>query len=432
MTAGGRPARRFVAVLGVGILAAQLASVSARQNPAATAGTANGATTAPTAGPWELDTDEYRIRVTTVVENLEFPMGMAWLPDGTVLVTERAGRLRIVRNGVLDPQTISGVPEVMSRGFDGLFDVTLHPKFAQNRWIYLSYSKPQAQGGAQCALARGRYDGGHELKDTRDVFVSRGVTTGKALPLAMSKLAWGHDGTIYMTCGTPNAIPGTPSSSRFQSQDPTSHRGKILRLRDDGTVPADNPLIGKSDYGLPYNPEIYAVGMRDGFGLAVHPDTGEVWEVENGPQGGDELNILKPGGNYGWPLVSLGNEYSGAPFNRFLEGTEQPFMFWGPSIAPSSIIFYTGDKFPKWKMNMFVSAMRGMRLERFVFGKNRQPIRTSSGGESEILLYELKRRIRQVRQGPDGYLYVITDYKAGALLRIAPAGAPGTTGNQTN
>ena len=220
---------------------------------------------------------------------------------------------------------------------------------------------------------------------------------------------------LYMTSATPNM-------DRFQAQDPTSHRGKVLRMRDDGTAPPDNPLIGKTGHGLPYHAEIYTVGHRDGMAITVHPVTGEIWEVENGPQGGDELNILKPGRNYGWPLISLGREYSGAPIDRDMESMEGAFMFWSPSIAPSSVMFYTGDRFPDWKGNLLVSALRGSRIERVAFNSRGLPLDITANN-TEFLLYELKQRIRQVAQGPDGLLYVLTDYTNGALLRIEPVGA---------
>jgi glucose/arabinose dehydrogenase len=370
-------------------------------------------------GPWEFDTADYRIRVVKMIGNLDRPWGMTWLPDGTMLLTERSGRLRIVRNGLLDPQPISGVPTVLFKDFDGLEDVKVHPRYAENHLIYLSYSKPHAaDGGGQCALARARYDGGHELKDVQDIFIGRGTSPRHLQQIVTVRLAWGLDDTIYMTCATPNV-------DRFQAQDPTSHRGKVLRMTDDGSVPPDNPLIGKTDYGLPYLTEIYTTGHRDGMSIAVHPVTGEVWQMENGPQAGDELNILKPGKNYGWPLISLGREYSGAPINRFMDGMEQPFMFWGPSIAPSSVMFYTGDRFAKWKGNLLVSALAGSRIERLAFNRNGLPTR-STGGNSEFLLWELKQRIRQVQEGPDGLLYAITDYNNGALLRLEPVGGAQT------
>lgn len=371
------------------------------------------------AGPWELQTADYRIRVVKVVGGLDRPHGLAFLPDGSLLITERPGRLRIVRNGTLDPQPISGVPKVLLKDFDGLLDVALHPRFAENRLVYLSYSKPHpTDGGGQTALARGRYEGGHALADVRDIFVGRGTSPRQQLQSVMARMAWGQDGTLYMTSATPNM-------DRFQAQDPTSHRGKVLRMRDDGTAPPDNPLIGKTAYGLPFHPEIYSMGHRDGMAITVHPETGAIWQVENGPQAGDELNVLIPGKNYGWPLISLGREYSGAPINRFMDGTDGPFMFWAPSIAPSSLTFYTGDKFPKWKGNLLISALRGSRIERLAFNARGLPASTS-GGNTEFLLYELKQRIRQVAQGPDGLLYALTDYTNGALLRIEPTGTTAT------
>ena len=370
-------------------------------------------------GPWEFQTADYRIRVSKVVDGLDRPHGMAFLPDGSMLITERPGRLRIVRNGALDPQPVSGVPAVLLKDFDGLLDVALHPRFADNRFVYLSYSKPHpGDGGGQTAVARARYDGGHALTDVQDVFVGRGTSPRAQLQSVMARMTFGKDGMLYLTSGTPNM-------DRFQAQDPTSHRGKVLRMRDDGTAPPDNPLIGKTDYGLPYHAEIYTVGHRDGLAITVHPETGEIWQVENGAQGGDELNILKPGHNYGWPLVSFGREYSGAPIDRDMDGIEQPFMYWSPSIAPSSVIFYTGDRFPAWKQNLLVGALRGSRIERVAFNARGLPMDVTANN-TEFLLYELKQRIRQVAQGPDGLLYVLTDYTNGALLRIEPieAGDP--------
>ena len=368
-------------------------------------------------GPWTYETGDYPIRVVKMLGNLDRPHGMTFLPDGSILITERAGRLRIVRNGVLDPTPIAGTPKVLFKDFDGLEDVILHPKFAENKWVYMSYSKPSPiDGGGQCAVARGRYDGGTELKDVQELFAGRGTSPRALQQIITARLAWGKDGMLYMSCATPNV-------DRFQAQDPTSHRGTVLRMTEDGKAPADNPLVGKTDYGLTYHPEIYTTGHRDGMGITVHPETGQIWEVENGPQAGDELNLLEPGKNYGWPLISLGREYSGEPIKRFMEGMEQPFMFWAPSISPSSTTFYTGDKFPKWKGSLLVSGLVGARIERLAFNAKGLPTRTS-GGNTEFLLWELHQRIRMVTQGPDGLIYALTDYpKNGALLRIEPATA---------
>ena len=364
-------------------------------------------------GPWTFPTADYRIQVTKVVGNLDRPYGMAFLPDGSMLITERSGRLRIVKNGVLDPQPISGVPKVLVKDFDGLEDVKLHPQFAQNHLVYLSYSKPSPiDGGGQCAVARGRYDGGHELTNVQEIFAGTGNSPRAIQQIVTMHLAWGKDGTLYATCATPNV-------NRFQAQDPTSHRGKVLRLKDDGTAPADNPLIGKTEYGLPYHPEIYTTGHRDGMSLAVHPETGEVFELENGPQSGDEINRLKPGANYGWPLISFGREYTGEPIKRFMSGMEEPFMLWAPSISPSSAFFYTGDKFPKWQGNLMVSSLVGARIERLAFNAKGLPTK-SSDGNTGFLLWELHQRLRYVAQAPDGSLYALTDYNNGALLHIEP------------
>ena len=219
---------------------------------------------------------------------------------------------------------------------------------------------------------------------------------------------------LYATCAAPNV-------DRFQAQDPTSHRGKVLRMKDDGKAPADNPLIGKTEYGLPHHAETYTTGHRDGMSLAVHPETGEIFELENGPQGGDEINILKPGRNYGWPLISFGREHSGEPIKRFMDGMEGPFMMWSPSISPSSSLFYTGDKFPKWKGNLMASSLVGARIERVAFNAKGLPTRTSDGNTG-FLLWELHQRIRTVVQGPGGNLYALTDYpQNGAMLKIEPA-----------
>ena len=367
-------------------------------------------------GPWEYDTVDYRIKVVKVTGSLNHPWGLALLPNSDILVTERPGRLRIVRKGVLDPRPVDGVPEVLARDFDGLMDIALHPNFVENRLVYFTYSKPSRDLGGQVALARGRFDGGYALTDVEDLFIGQPPTPRRQLQSALSRLIFGPDGMIYMTAGNPN-------HDRLKAQDPTSHRGKVLRLRDDGTAPDDNPFVGKTAYGVAYQPEIYSVGHRSPMGLAFHPQTGELWEVENGPQGGDEVNIILPGRNYGWPVTSLGREYDGRRFPLVAEGMEQPFIFWVPAIAPSGMTFYTGDKFPKWRGNLFVGALRGEHMQRITF--NERGLSVAIGGTRngrERLLYDLSQRVREVKQGPDGYLYVLTDYaRGGALLRIEPA-----------
>jgi glucose/arabinose dehydrogenase len=340
------------------------------------------------------------IRVVPVVNGLANPWSIAFLPNGDMLVTEKTGQLRIVRNGTLDPQPISGVPQVVAMGQGGLLEVSPHPRFAENRFVYLTYSKPGEKGNTT-ALARGKLEG-NALTDVRDIFVADAWNN---FPIHFgSKIAWGRDGTLFMTVGERN--------DRNRAQDTTHHAGKVLRLRDDGTAPPDNPFVGRAGF----RPEIYSYGHRNLQGLAFHPETGELWETEHGPQGGDELNIIQPGKNYGWPIVTFGREYTGEVITNqpWHEGMEQPVTIWVPSIGLSGMAFYTGERFPAWKGNIFVGGLAGQVLQRLAFTP-RGPI----GRES--LLAELKQRIRDVRQGPDGLLYVATDANPGAILRIEPA-----------
>jgi glucose/arabinose dehydrogenase len=359
--------------------------------------------------PVEFDTGEgERIRVVVVTKALSYPFGMAFLPDGNILVTERLGKLRIIRNGVLDPQPVAGVPMNYSAGesglpgaVHGLMDVVLHPQFAQNRFVYLNYTKPLADKVTTVAVARGVWDG-RALTQVRDVFVATPRT-------GTSRLAFSKDGMLYMATSGPDP------------QDPDTHGGKTLRLRDDGTAPGDNPFVGKPGH----KPEVYTLGHRSSLGLAMHPATGEMWQNENGPNGGDEINVLKSGANYGWPIVSYGRTYTGAwqSDRAGHAGFEPPIVYWMPAIAVSGMAFYTGDKFPKWKGDVFVGGLRTGEipgtghLERILFNEKMEELRRES------LLVELRQRIRDVRQGPDGLLYVLTDEKEGALLRIEPARA---------
>ena len=362
-------------------------------------------------GPWTLETVAYTIKVTRFA-TLERPWSLAFLPDGSMLVTERAGRLRIIRNGVLDPTPVPGVPKVLTTGFDGLLDIALHPKFAENRLVYLTYSKPVEDGAVQTALFRAKFDG-KALVEGKDIFVANSPIPKTQQQSVTSRIVFGRDGMIYMTVGSPN-------QDRLKAQDPTSHRGKILRLKDDGTAPTDNPLIGKSMYGLPYQPEIFSLGHRNAMGLAVNPETGELWSNENGPSGGDELNLILPGRNYGWPIISVGREYDGTPMQKAQEGMEQPVFFWSPNPSVTGLTFYTGDKFPKWQRNAFVGGLAGRRMDRIVFNAKWQPVGVDGALGAEMLLGELKQRIRDVRQGPDGYLYVLTDEADGAILKLEP------------
>jgi len=358
--------------------------------------------------PVVLDTAEgMRVRVSLVARGLENPWSIAFLPDGTLLVTERTGRLRAIRNGVLDPQPVAGTPKAYFAGVSGLpgavhgyMDVVLHPRFAENRLVYLSYTKPLDEKRRTAAVARGRWDG-KGIADMKDVFMLD-EGTGAAV-----RLAFGRDASLYLT--TTGATP----------QDPNTQAGKVLRIKDDGSIPTDNPFVGKPNH----KPEVFTLGHRSSLGLAMNPGTGEIWQNENGPNGGDEINILKPGANYGWPVVSYGRTYPGAwQSDRFWrEGFESPIVYWTPSIAVSGMTFYTGSKLAKWKGDVFVGALRmgevpgTGHLQRVLFNEKMEELRRES------LLTEFRQRIRDVRMGPDELLYVLTDEKDGAVLRIEPA-----------
>lgn len=359
-------------------------------------------------GPFLFDTaEQHKIRVAVVTKGLSHPWSLAFLPDGSMLVTERPGRLRMIRDGKLDPRPMGGVPKVLAIQLAGLMDVALHPRFSENKLIYLTYNKPGENKRVATVLARGRLQG-PSLTDVQDIFVADWLPENANG--YNSRIAFGRDGMIYVSNGDSNSD---------SAQDPNSHRGKILRLRDDGTVPPDNPFVGRAGY----KPEIYSMGHRNTLGLIVHPVTGELWNNENGPNGGDEINIILPGRNYGWPTVSYGRWYEGPRVSAvpWREGFEQPLLYWVPSIAVSGMAVYTGDRFPAWKNNVFVGSMRTGEipgtghLERLVLNDKMEELRR------ETLLTELHQRIRDVRQGPDGLLYLLTDEDAGALLRIEPA-----------
>jgi glucose/arabinose dehydrogenase len=394
-----------------------------------------------------------QIRVVTLATGLVHPWSIAFLPDGrTMLVAEKSGRLRILRDGVLDPQPIWTAPspapagqgrgpapvapaqgqrqggqatgrgqgqgQGQGQGGDTLHSVAVHPKFAENRLVYISYPK-EGERGSTLAIARGRLDGA-ALTDVREIFVADAWETGGNMA---GRILFGPDGTLYVTVGDRDrlcCIGKDDNSLRIKAQALDNHVGKILRIRDDGTVPPDNPFVGRAGA----KPEIFTYGHRNGYGLAFHPETGELWEAEIGPLGGDELNILLPGRNYGWPLVSMGRNYTGSLVSEepwYRKGMENPRMFWVPSISPSSIAFYTGDRFPNWKGSLFVGALNGLALMRVSFN---QP---SQAERREPLLAQLKVRFRDVQQGPDGLVYVATELSSGGnnpdgtILRIEPA-----------
>jgi len=351
--------------------------------------------------------EERRLRLTVLATGLDQPWSVAFLPDGAALITERTGAMRAFRHGQLS-EPVAGVPAVQTggpRGLQGLMDVVLHPRFSENHWVYLTYHKPVGEDAGATTLARGTWDG-TRLVDVKDIFES-GATDTEA-----SRLVFGRDGMIYMTI----SAPGSPKVQR--SQDPGDYAGKVVRLRDDGSVPPDDPFVGREGY----KPAIFRMGHRNGHALAVNPDTGEIWATEQGPSGGDELNILHAGRNYGWPFVSFGRDYWGARLSRHpsVEGFEDPTVVWLPSIGLTGMTFYTGDRFPHWKHNVFVGGLRegGIprtgQLQRIVFNDQWEELRR------EPMLMELGQRIRDVRQGPDGFLYVLTAEEDGALLRIEP------------
>ncbi|HLH43937.1 MAG TPA: PQQ-dependent sugar dehydrogenase [Bryobacteraceae bacterium] len=365
-------------------------------------------------GPILAETGVERHLRLVITKGLNQPFSMAFLPGGGILIAERPGRLRIVRDGVLDPKPVDGAPQVQAGGLSGLMDLALHPRFAENHLVYLTYHKPSAQaapgaakGGGQgvITLARGRWDGA-ALADVRDIFSA--IPSGNA-----SRIIFGRDGMLYMTVG----VADPPQAAR--AQDPNDLAGKVLRLRDDGSVPPDNPFVGRAGY----RPEIYTLGHRNALGLALQPDTGAIWECEDGPNGGDEVNILQPGKNYGWPVVSYGRFYLGPRVseNPWREGMEPPVIFWVPAIAVSGLTFYTGDKFPNWKNNLFVGGMRqgevprSGHLERVDFNDKWEEL------HRESMFRDLQQRVRDIRQGPDGLLYLLTAENDGALIRIEPA-----------
>jgi aldose sugar dehydrogenase len=351
--------------------------------------------------------EERHVRVVVVTDELEQPWSMAFLPDGGMLVTERAGRVRLIRRGKLESKGVQGVPPVYTggpRGLQGLMDITLHPNFPENRWVYLTYHKWSGDGGST-ALARATWNGS-DLVGLQELFDSEARDT------EASRLAFGRDGMLYMTI----SAPGSPDVKR--SQAPDDYAGKTIRLHDDGSIPRDNPFIGRRHY----KPAIFTLGHRNGHALTVNPETGELWATEQGPSGGDELNVLRPGRNYGWPVVSYGRGYWGHQISvrPTRAGMEQPLVVWLPSIGLTGMTFYTGDRFPRWKRNAFVGGLRegGIprtgQLQRIVFNEHWEELRRES------LLTQLKQRIRDVHQGPDGLLYVLTAEEKGALLRLEP------------
>jgi glucose/arabinose dehydrogenase len=398
--------------------------------PAAPPAPARGRGPAPTdtlgAGPWDLGSGRGRVHV-TAIKGLDRPWGIAFLPEPALgasglnaLVTERPGRLRVIRNGVVDPTPLEPMPKMLATGLGGALDVILDPQFATNRRIYLAYSKPGTAGGndATTAVYRARWDGGTTLTEGTDIWVAdayHGAPGTEKLPGVLgpatgsygTRFAWDPAGNLFVSLGDRNI--------GVKAQDPNSHIGKIVRITTDGGVPPDNPFVGQAGY----KPEIWTLGHRNPLGMYVNPIDGSLWSTEEGPQGGDELNKIEKGKNYGWPEVSLGRNYDGTVVGKGFTapGYEEPVVYWVPAIAISGLSFYNGDKFPNWKGSAFVGGMRnntGQHVQRVWFNPKGLPV------GREILLADLKQRIREIKPGPDGYLYALTDETFGAILRIEP------------
>jgi glucose/arabinose dehydrogenase len=380
------------------ILAAAIAAmISTAATPAAEQGTVRAAPPPPQ--PAKVVKSGYK--VIEIAKGLDHPWSMAFLPDGSLLVTERAGRLRLIKGGTLLAQSIGGVPAVHTGSQGGLFDIVLHPNFAQNNIVYLTYAAGTAAANGT-RVARARFDGS-ALQDLQVIF--------NAMPLKDTdnhyggRMAFLPDGTFALTIGE-------GFEYREKAQDLTSDLGKIVRLNEDGSVPQDNPFIGQAGV----RPEIYTWGHRNEQGLVFDAPSGRLYETEHGPRGGDELNIIVARKNYGWPVITYGMDYSGAYVSPYTQrpGLEQPVIYWTPSIAPSGLAMYRGEKFPAWKGDLFVGALAFKHLRR---------VHLEGGNvvSQEELLNDFHWRIRDVRAAPDGYLYVSTDEADGRVLRLEPA-----------
>lgn len=347
-----------------------------------------------------VETQAQRLRIVELANGLEHPWGLAFLPDGRMLVSERPGRLRLITDGQLEQQPVAGLPAIVAQGQGGLLDVALHPEFADNRLVYFAYTAKRDKG-IGLNVARAELDG-RRLRNLEVIFQAQpGTTSGRHFG---SRLVFTGDAYLYVTLGDHGQME--------RAQQPQDHAGSMIRLHDDGRVPLDNP--GRNKQG--WQGEIYSIGHRNIQGAALHPDSGELWTHEHGPQGGDEINVVRGGRNYGWPVITYGVNYGSGTkigFGTQRPGMEQPLYYWDPSIAPSGMAFYTGDQFPAWQGNLFVGALRGQML-----------VRLQLDGEEVVAEERLLRnsvgRIRDVRQGPDGLLYLLTDQRNGTLLRLEP------------
>ena len=347
-----------------------------------------------------VESAKHRFHLIKVVEGLEHPWALAFLPDGRMLVTERPGRLRIVAEGMLRPEPVAGVPEVWAEGQGGLLDVALHPDFAENGLIYLSYASPDDDDEAATAVARGRLSGGR-LENVEEIYVAPprddgGRHFGSRLLFA--------DGYLFVTAGE----RGEPD----RAQDLGDPAGSVIRLHDDGRVPVDNPFTAQAGA----RPEIYSYGHRNPQGMTRDAATGRIFAIEHGPKGGDELNLIEPGVNYGWPVITYGKSYMGFSIGEgtHMEGMAQPLHYWVPSISPSGLMIYDGERFPAWRGSFFAGALSAELLVRLEVTGGRVAV-------EERMLEDLEERIRDVRQGPDGLIYLLTDHPEGMLLRLEPA-----------
>jgi glucose/arabinose dehydrogenase len=348
-------------------------------------------------------------RVVTVADGLVQPWSIAFLPGGDALITERPGRLRILRQGKLVAQPVEGVPKVFHSGQGGLLEVMPHPNFASNRLLYITYSKPgSTEADSRTALIRGRFEN-DRLTDVKEIFDA--VSKGRGH--YSGKIAFDKNGYLFLTLGD-RQVPPEGNLEAHPAQDLTNHHGKVVRLHDDGRVPTDNPFVSRAGA----RPEIWSYGHRNVQGLAIHPETGELWADEHGPQGGDELNRIEPGKNYGWPVIGFGVNYTtGLAIHKgtHRDGMEQPVKIWVPSIGISGMMFYTGDKFPQWRGNLFIGGMNGQQLSRLTL--------TGRRVANEEALVQQMGRIRDIRQGPDGFIYLVTDNREGnptPIYRLEP------------
>jgi len=412
--------KRMAAALALGLAAmgGMAAAQDAPAEPARAAPPPGFRTVALGEGPWDIETEMAKLHLERVGGTLDHPWSLAFLPDGGMLVTERPGRLRLVRDGKLDPEPIAGLPPLYAVGIAGLMDVALHPDFADNHLIYLSYSKPDPDDkqNATLAVLRAKWDGGHQLTDVEDIFVAdawygtmplpeKCCGQGPAFGSFGGRIAFGPDGYLYVTSGDRNYGE--------MVQDPANHFGKILRLTDDGKPAPGNPFIGKEGW----KPEIWSTGHRNPLGLFFDPPTGRLWETEFGPRGGDELNLIEKSANYGWITVTQGHHYNGEPAKgiRNVAGMTDPiFSFGPPSINPGNIAVYHGAAFPGWEGDLLMPTMskKLMRME------------TGKGGAitaMEPMLEDLGQRFRDVKVAPDGAVYILTDETEGAILKITSA-----------